>query len=175
MNDTIFKYKLDFYYQQTLVYLMTLVLYAGIRGSFIEGQFSVVFKDPIVYIIVLFFVVSLTVLLLNLWRGRRLIVTEDHLVFQARRRERIFRIADIEWMHIGKERMVQTAGRFQQISIKIKNRPMVLRIRAGRYERSRELVAAMEALAKRVPGKLPRRFRFNGKNAPSILFQRKRS
>lgn len=47
MEEKIFKYKLDFYYQQSLIYLLTLVMYAGIRGSFIEDQFSFVFRDPI--------------------------------------------------------------------------------------------------------------------------------
>jgi hypothetical protein len=158
VQEKVFKYKLDFYYQQTLIYLLTLVLYAGIRGSFVEDQFNFVFKDPIVYIIVLFFFVSLVVLFLNIWRGRKLIITPEKLVFHSRHRERIFDIADIEWMHIGKERLVQTAGRFQQISIKMKNRSIPIRIRIGRYERDRELVAEMETIAKCVPGKKQKRF-----------------
>jgi hypothetical protein len=158
MHEKIFKYKLDFYYQQTLIYLMTLVLYAGIRGSFIEDQFSFVFKDPIVYIIVLFFIISLVVLLLNIWRGRKLMITDEKFIFHSRHRERIFEISDIEWMHIGKEYLVQTAGHFQQISIKMKSRPIPIRIRVGRYEHNRELVREMEKIAERVPGKKQRRF-----------------
>jgi hypothetical protein len=158
MHEKIYKYKLDFYYQQTLIYLMTLVLYAGIRGSFIEGQFSFVFKDPIVYIIVLFFAISLVVLLLNIWRGRRLIVTEGKIIFHSRHRERVFEISEIEWMHIGKEHLVQTAGHFQQISIKMKNRPIPIRIRVGRYEHNRDLVREMEKIASGVPGKRQKRF-----------------
>lgn len=151
MQEKVFKYKLDFYYQQTLIYLFTLVLYAGVRGSFVEDQFSFVFRDPIVYVIVIFFLVSVVVLFLNIRRDRKLIMTADGLIFHSRRHDRVFLLDDIEWMHIGKERMVQTAGRFQQISIKIKNRPLALRIRVGRYEHNRELVLEMEKIAKRVP------------------------
>ncbi len=158
MQEKTFKYKLDFYYQQALIYLCTLVLYAGIRGRFVEDQFSFGFKDPIVYIIVLFFFVSLVVLFLNIWRGRRLVVTAEKLTFHSGHREREFLISEIEWMHIGKERLVQTAGRFQQISIKFRNRPIPIRIRVGRYERDRELVAAMEKIAEQVPGKKKHRF-----------------
>ena len=61
-------------------------------------------------------------------------------------------------MHIGKERLVQTAGRFQQISIKMKNRAIPIRIRVGRYEHNRELVVEMEKIAKTVPDKKPYRF-----------------
>jgi len=155
MNEKVFKYKLDFYYQQTLIYLITLILYAGIRGSFVESQFSFVFKDPIVYIIVLFFGVSLIVLILNILHDRKLILTPEKMIFHSRNRERVFKIKEFEWMHIGKERFVQTAGRFQQISIKMKNRSIPIRIRDGRYERSRELVAEMEKIANTVPNKKP--------------------
>ncbi len=158
MNGKTFKYKLDFYYQQTLIYLFTLVLYAGIFGSFVESQFSFVFKDPIVYIITFFFGISLVALVLNIWHDRKLILTPEQMIFHSRHRERIFKIKDFEWMHIGKERFVQTAGRFQQISIKMKNRSIPIRIRVGRYEHNRELVAEMEKIAKIVPNKKPRRF-----------------
>jgi hypothetical protein len=158
MAEKIFKYKLDFYYQQTLIYLITLVLYAGIRGSFIENQFSFVFNDPIVYIIILFFTISLVVLILNILRGRKLVIGENEIVFHSRNKDRIFEISSIEWMHIGKEYLVQTAGHFQQISIKMKNRQIPLRIRVGRYEHNRELVREMEKIALRVPGKKQRRF-----------------
>jgi hypothetical protein len=158
VQEKVFKYKLDFYYQQTLIYLSTLVLYAGIRGSFVEDHFSFVFKDPIVYIIILFFIVSLVVLFLNIWRYRKLVIYPGRLVFHSKHRERIFEIDNIEWLHIGKERFVQTAGRFQQVSIKMKNRPIPLRVRVGRYEHNRELVIEMEKIAGLVPGKKQRRF-----------------
>ncbi|MBI5463508.1 MAG: hypothetical protein HY966_00975 [Ignavibacteriales bacterium] len=155
-----FKYKLDFYYQQTLIYLMTLVLYAGIKGSFVENEFVFVFKDPIVGIIIFFFLIALVTLLLNLYRERRLVVEDHRIVFHSRKREREVRIDEIEWMHIGRERMVQTAGRFQQITIKLKGRRRPFRVRVGRYERDRELVAEMERLAQHVPKRKHRRFDF---------------
>ena len=98
-----FKYKLDFYYQQTLIYLSALVLYAGIRGSFIENQFSFVFKDPIVFIFMVFFFISLVTLFLNIYRNRKLILYDDRIVFHSRSQEREIQITDIEWMHIGRE------------------------------------------------------------------------
>jgi hypothetical protein len=171
MHEKIFKYKLDFYYQQTLIYLLTLVLYAGIRGSYVENQFSFVFIDPIVYIIVLFSVISLIVLLLNIRRNRMLIIMPDKLIFHSKNKDRIFNIADLEWMHIGKERFVQTAGRFQQITLKMKNRPMPIRIRVGRYEHDRELVAEMERIGEGVPGKKQSRFNIRRYNKGSRFFR----
>lgn len=157
-HQAIFKYKLDFYYQQTLLYLFTLVLYAGIRGSFVEGQFSFVFNDPLVFIIILFFVMALGTLFLNLWRGRKLVVEQDRIIFHSRHRERVIALSDVAWIHIGRERLVQTAGRFQQVLIKTHNRRRAYRIRVGRYERERELVAEMERLAGHVPQRPAKKF-----------------
>ncbi len=157
MEET-FKYKLDFYYQQTLIYLVTLVAYVGIRGSFIEEQFTFFYKDPLFIIIALFFVVSLVVLLLNRLRNRRLSVQDDKIVFESRRRRFEITIPDIEWMYVGKESLVQTAGRFQLIIIKIKNRRRLFRIRVGRYERDRELSAALLRVAEKTPKIKHRRF-----------------
>lgn len=153
-----FRYKLDFYYQQTLIYLVALVLYAGIRGSFVEDQFTLIYRDPIVYIMVFFFIVSLVGLVLNRLRDRKLIIDEDRITFHSKRGERTIRMNEIEWLHIGRERLVQTAGRFQLIVFKIKNRRRIFRIRVGRYEHGHELVAEMERIAEHVPKGKRRRF-----------------
>jgi hypothetical protein len=154
----VFKYKLDFYYQQALLYLLVFLLYAGIKGSFFEDQFSFVFKDPIVYIMILFVAMALVTLVLNLLRNRRLTVTDDRLIFSSRRREREIKLSDIEWMHIGREMLVQTAGRFQLVIFKMKGRKRLFRIRVGRYERGQELVAEMERIAQNVPKGKRKRF-----------------
>ena len=59
----VFKYKLDFYYQQSLLYLVTLLLYAGIRGTLSFEQLPSMTADPMLYIIILFVIISFIVLL----------------------------------------------------------------------------------------------------------------
>ncbi len=66
-----FKYKLDFYYQSTLIYLVTLILYGGIRGSLVEKKFSYVLDDPLMYVIVFFVLMSLVVLILTSAKRRQ--------------------------------------------------------------------------------------------------------
>jgi hypothetical protein len=154
----VFKYKLDFYYQQALLYLIVFLLYAGIKGSFFEDQFHFVFKDPIVYIMIFFVVIALVTLILNLFRERKLVIVEDRMIFHTRQLEREIKISDIEWMHIGREMLVQTAGHFQLIIFKMKGRKRLFRIRVGRYERDRELIAEMERIAQLVPRGRRRRF-----------------
>jgi hypothetical protein len=147
--DKSFKYKLDFYYQQAIIYLVTLILYAGVRGIVIE--FSSIFRDPILYIIAVFVIFSFVVLLLNRIRDRKLIVKENSLVFHNKFHEREVFLSDIEWVHIGRERTVQTAGRSQVIVIKIKKRLRLLRLRIGRYEHQKELIDLIHEITKEVP------------------------
>jgi len=154
----VFKYKLDFYYQQALLYLLVFLLYAGIKGSFFEDQFRFVFRDPIVYIMIFFVFVALVTLLLNLFRERKLVITEDRLIFHSRKREREILVSDIEWMHIGREMLVQTAGHFQLIVFKLRDRKRLFRIRVGRYEHDRELIEEMERISRLVPKGRKRRF-----------------
>ncbi len=154
-----FKYKLDFYYQSTLIYLVTLILYGGIRGSLVEKKFEYVLDDPIMYVIIFFVLMSVVVLILNYARNRRLIITHDAIVFKHHWDERVIKLSDIEWLHIGREPRVQTSGRFQVIMIKLKGRRRLFRIRVGRYEREKELVQEMNRIAAAVPGRKHRRWR----------------
>jgi len=158
-HERVYRYKLDFYYQQALIYLMTLVVYGGIRGNFIEQKFEYVLSDPLIYVIIFFVIMSLIVLVLNLLRNRRLVITDRELVFAHRWHERRVTVSDVEWMHIGRELGVQTGGRFQVVLLKLKGRRRLLRIRLGRYERPRELLHEMNTIAARVPVRKRSRWR----------------
>ena len=154
-----FKYKLDFYYQQALIYLLTLFIYAGIKGTFFENSFTLVFSDPMLYVIIFFVGIAFITLVLNRVRNRKLIVTEKEIILHHKFNQHVVLVDDIEWIHIGKERSVQTAGRYQLINIKTKHRRRVYRIRLGRYEREKELLRLIEQIAEKVP-KRNKRFQF---------------
>ncbi len=150
-HEKTFKYKLDFYYQSALIYLVTLILYGGVRGSLVEQKFEYVLNDPLMYMIIFFVIVSFVALAMNALRNRRLILGEQSITFKHRWHERRIEAGEIEWMHVGRERRVQTGGRFQVIVFKLKNRRRLFRIRVGRYERDRELVQEMHRIAATVP------------------------
>jgi hypothetical protein len=154
-----FRYKLDFYYQQALIYMVTMILYGGIRGNFVEKKFEYVLTDPLMYVIIFFVVMSLVVLGLNYARKRRLVITGDSLVFAHRWHERRVAVKDIEWMYVGREARVQTSGLFQVIVFKLRGRRRLFRIRVGRYEHQRELVQEMNRIAAQVPVRRGRRWR----------------
>ena len=161
MDETrkVFKYKLDFYYQQSLIYLLTLIVYAGARGTMSASGLRVIVNDPMLYIITIFVILSLVVLVLNRIRDRKLVIGEHELVFHSRFHEHVIRFSDIESMHVGMERFVQTSGRFQVIVIKLKQRRRMLRIRVGRYEREKDLIADMQGIASHFPKGKRGRFR----------------
>ena len=154
-----FKYKLDFYYQSALIYVVTLIIYGGIRGNFIEAKFEYVQNDPLMYVIVLFVLMSFITLGLNYLRNRRLIIVGDTIIFKHRWHERRVTTDDIEWMHVGRELGVRTSGRFQVIVFKLKERRRLFRIRVGRYEREKELIEEMNRIATHIPKRKHRRWR----------------
>jgi len=158
-HEKTFRYKLDFYYLSALIYLLTLVAYGGIRGSFVEKEFTYVMNDPIIYVIMFFVAMSFIALIMNFIRNRRLVITSDAIVFRNRFHERKITINEIDWLHIGRERLVQTSGRFQVVVVKLKGRRRAIRIRIGRYEKERELVNEMQRIAQQVPKRKSPRWR----------------
>ena len=157
-SEKVFKYKLDFYYQSALIYLVTLILYGGIRGNFVEKKFEYVLTDPLMYVIMFFVLMALAALTLNYVRNRRLIIAGDAIIFRNRWRERRVDASRIEWIHIGREAGVQTSGRFQVIMFKLKERRRVVRVRVGRYEREKELVGEIQRIAAHIPKRKHRRW-----------------
>ena len=151
-----FKYKLDFYYQQALLYLMTLILYSGIKGSITTEEFVVTFKDPIIIIILFFVLGSFLTLLLNYLKRRKIVISENSISFEHSKGSKSILVSEIEWAHIGKETMVRTAGTNQVVLLKVKNRLRVYRIRIGRYERNNELLNSLRDLIKNLPSKQKR-------------------
>jgi hypothetical protein len=147
----VFRYKLDFYYQQAILYLVTLVLYAGVRGTFEFDRLPTMATDPMLYIIIVFVIISFAVLFLNRARERKLVVANDRIIFHNKYRDREVLFTEIEWFHVGRERMVRTAGRSQVIVFKIKDRRRLFRIRLGRYEREKELLSEMYRLGEKLP------------------------
>jgi len=146
-----FKYKLDFYYQQAILYLVTLMLYAGVRGTFEFDRLPTMGSDPMLYIIILFVIISFAVLALNRARERKLVIANDRIIFHNKYRDREILFSDIDWFHVGRERAVRTAGRSQVVVFKIKHRRRLFRIRLGRYEREKELIAEMHRLGEQLP------------------------
>jgi hypothetical protein len=147
----VFPYKLDFYYQQAIMYLVTLIAYTVLRGTFADEHFVFVYQDPIFTIMSFFVVFAFLMIVSNRLRNRHLVITDDAIKFVSRFKEWSLPFEDIEWMHITKERKVETAGKLQAVLIKRKGKKRIIRIRVGRYERPEHFMKAMKEIAQQVP------------------------
>ena len=143
------------------------MLYGGIRGNFVEAKFEYVLNDPLMYVIIIFVLISLVALALNKLRNRRLIITDEAIVFSHRWAEHRVPVADIEWMHIGREALVETGGQRQVIVFKLKGKRRIYRVRVGRYEKEKELWSEMAGSPQRVPRRRTRRWeKFRPRKGP---------
>jgi hypothetical protein len=140
MEDRVYKYRMDFYYQQLVIYLVFFVLYAVIKGQFFEQKFQLVFYDPIIYILILFIALFLVIVLTNIIRNRQIILKDDRIVLKNRFGSREILFGEILNIKIGKRRKRNRDVPYRIIKLKLLHRRKWLRIRANEYERGSELI-----------------------------------
>jgi len=152
-NKKIFKYNMSFYYQSTIIYFAAFVIYAVIRGEFVEDSFKLITKDPIIYffgIIVIYAVVSL---LYNVFKNRHLEISQDEISLVNRFKRRTFRVDDIKWIRISRKREPLKKSALRIIGIKFSTRRRPLVLRPSDYENSDELFGFFNELKARIETK----------------------
>lgn len=152
MSDkNIFKYNMSFYYQSTIIYLIVFVLYLVIRGEFIEDSYTLITKDPIIYLLGAIVLISLIALLFNLYKNKHLHVAEDGIYFINRSRKRVFLFKEMVGVKIStfkKSRLKNNA--FQLIRIKMHNRRRPVIIRPYDYENQNELLNRFHEIKRKI-------------------------
>jgi hypothetical protein len=151
MEDKVYKYRMDFYYQSLVFYLIFFVFYAVIKGNFFEEKFILVFNDPIIYILVLFIVLFLIIVIINIIRNRQIVLKPDRIILKNRFGAREIYLTEILNIKIGKHRRHWQEEPYRIIKLKLLKRRKWLRIRANEYERGHELIR--EFLRMRNPAK----------------------
>jgi hypothetical protein len=140
MEDKIYKYRMDFYYQSLVIYFVFFVLYAVIKGNFFEEKFQLVFNDPIIYILMLFIALFLVIAIVNIIRARQIILKSDRVILKNRFGSREILHSEILNVKVGRRRKRNTDNPIRIIKLKLKNRKKWLRIRANEFERGGELI-----------------------------------
>jgi hypothetical protein len=148
-----FKRRNDLYYITLLTYVAFAVLYVVVTGTISDGSVQFGLKDPVVYIIAAFILHALVMLLTSVVRNRRLLITDDALVFASRFRERRVSLEDIDRITFKRERRKLNDGTFAVIKLHVAGRRRVLRLRVANYEHEKELYL----LLKTVQGEMERR------------------
>ncbi|MBZ0198241.1 MAG: hypothetical protein K8H86_00120 [Ignavibacteriaceae bacterium] len=133
-NRKRFKFNMSFYYQSTIAYFVFFLLYAIIRGEFVEGSFRLITKDPIIYFFGIIVVVAILSLLYNLFLNKYLIIDDREIEFSNRYKSRKISLTDLQSIKITREKKETRNGAFRIIRLKLKNRKRILLIRPYDYE-----------------------------------------
>ncbi len=139
MEEKIYKYRMDLYYQLLLIYVGFFFLYAVIKGKFFEEKFTLVFNDPIIFILAIFIAMFFLIALWNIITSRKIILKEDRAIMKNRFGSREILYNEILNIKIGRKRRSMETP-FRIIKIKLLNRRKWLRIRASDFERGSELI-----------------------------------
>jgi len=139
LEDKVYKYRMDIYYQLLLIYVGFLFLYAVIKGRFFEEKFTLVFNDPIIYILMIFIAIFFLVALAQIITSRQIILKSDRAILKNRFGSREIMFNEILSVKIGRKRK-RNDDPYRIIKIKLLNRRKWLRIRSNDFERGSELI-----------------------------------
>jgi hypothetical protein len=117
-----FKYNMSFYYQSTIIYFVAFAIYLLIRGQFVESSYTLITRDPIIYLLAFIVVVSLFVLFFNLYRNRYIEFSNEGLIFSDRFGLKLIHKNEIKEVKLGKDRRYGKSNALKLVRIKIKSR-----------------------------------------------------
>ena len=148
-----FRYNTSFYYQSTIIYLIVFVLYLVIRGEFVEQSYTVVTKDPVLYLLAIIVLVSVIAMVYNLFLNKHIEFNEDKISFINRFKTRSFNFDQINHIRFSRQRRAINSRAFRTIRIKINSRIRPILIRISDYENQDELLSKFEELKSKVENK----------------------
>ena len=165
ISEKIYEQRYDLYYVSTIAYLVTLILYVVVTGTLIGEEFTVVWKDPIVYLLGLVSLVSLVGLVVALVLDKRIIIRDDTILFITRFKEREIASDRVEWIAFtrGSRGKVRQGRAERAARMKLKDRRRRLWVRPALFGEADEMIADLRAWAKRNDVRIRRRRRAESK------------
>jgi hypothetical protein len=141
-----FKYNVSFYYQSTIIYFIVFAVYLIVRGQFIDNSFTLITKDPFIYLLAAIVVISLFTLIYNLYRNRYIEFNDEGIAFCDKFKTRSIRKKDIVEIKLSKDRRYQKSKilKFIRLKLKIRRRPIIIRV--SDYENENELIKRFHQL-----------------------------
>lgn len=141
-----FRYNMSFYYQSTIIYFIVFALYLVIRGEFVEETFTLITKDPIIYLLGAIVIISLVSLLYNIYKNKYLELSDEGISFVTRLGQKSILLSQVKRIKISKRRERIANRAFRLVRIKLKNRRRSVIIRPYDYENEDELLKKFEEL-----------------------------
>jgi hypothetical protein len=121
-----------------------------IRGEFVEDSFTLITKDPIIYFFAAIVLISIAALLYNIYKQRRLEISDSGISFVSRVKRKDFPYESIQEIKFKKDRGRIKNNIFRIAMIRIKNRRRPVIIRPTDYENDKRLIEMIENLKSRV-------------------------
>jgi hypothetical protein len=149
-NKETFKYNMSFYYQSTIIYFVVFALYLIVRGEFVENSFTLITRDPIIYLLGAIVIISLVSLLYNLYKNKYLELSLEGISFVTRFGEKKILLSQIKRIKISQQRERVRNHAFRLVRIKLKNKRRSLIIRPYDYENEDKLLVKFEELKRKV-------------------------
>ena len=138
-QERVHKRKNDLYYIALLMYVVFGIAYVLVTGTITSETVAFGFRDPVVYIIGLFILYTSVMLVYNIVRDQRIVLTPQRIVFKTRFKERSIYHDHITRIVLKRERKKLNGGTFAVVRLRIPGRRRWIRIRVANYEREREL------------------------------------
>jgi hypothetical protein len=117
-----------------------------VRGEFVEDEFKLITKDPIMYLLAVIVFVSLVSLIYNLYKNRHLEITDNEISFVNRFKRKSFQLNDIVSIKISKGQRRINAKAFRLVRMKILRRKRLLIIRPLDYENEELLMKKIQSI-----------------------------
>lgn len=144
-NKSVFRYNVAFYYQSTIIYFIAFALYLIIRGQFVEGYYTVITKDPIIYFFGIIVIISVVALIYNIYLNRYIEFSNEGIAFGNRFKSKVIRNDQIAEIKISKKGSARFPG-LKLVRLKLKNRIRPVIIRLSDYENDDELIKRFSQL-----------------------------
>lgn len=135
-----YNFKLDFLYQSIAVYAVTLVIYLLARGWFVEKEFSIVWRDPILYLLSVITLISVLALVYYMMMKRRIRVHDEAIEFISSVRTRRVQRSRVTAVRIGREKSTSVFSGMRVVSIRLRDRRRPIRIRPYYFEHGKRLL-----------------------------------
>jgi hypothetical protein len=79
-KQTVYERKLDFYWRFLSIYTISLLVYSILKGSMENWTISIVLRDPLVILLIIFIIVTLGGLLFNFYKNAKIIIGKDKAI-----------------------------------------------------------------------------------------------
>lgn len=145
-NKSRFKYNVAFYYQSTIIYFVVFAVYLVVRGQFVDNSYTLITKDPIIYLLALIVIISVIALIFNLYRNRYVEFSNEGITFSDRFKSRSIHKNEIAEIKLSKVRRDPKSNVLRFIRLKLKTRRRPIIIRPSDYENEHELIKRFHQL-----------------------------